>query len=270
MPLNNDGIVHLVVPCFNEAARLDSAAFERALRDMPWLALCFVNDGSTDDTRVLLEGIRGGCPSRVLVMSLPNNVGKAEAVRQGLLAVSEGDTICGFWDADLAAPLSELPALRALLTENTRFEWAWGIRVRTLGRHITRRAWRHYLGRVFATVASMALGVPSYDTQCGAKLFRASPLLRAVIAEPFDSRWIFDVELVSRAEALLRASGMPGVEQLVIEYPLSTWCHRGGSKVRSTDFLSALGELARIRAGRGRWFRPMTDWRSPGAEAGTH
>ena len=260
--MRNDGVVHLVVPCFNEAQRLDVEAFGDALRDMPWLELCFVNDGSTDDTQVVLEGIRLAWPSRVRVMSLPKNAGKAEAVRQGLLAVSEGETLCGFWDADLAAPLSELPALRALLVDSTRFEWAWGIRVRTLGRHIERRAARHYLGRIFATVASLTLGVPTYDTQCGAKLFRASPLLRAVVAEPFGSRWIFDVEMVSRAVELLRASGMPGVEQLVIEHPLWTWHHRAGSKVRPTDFLRALRELWHIRSQRAQWVRVVADWRT--------
>lgn len=259
MTLRNDGIVHLVVPCYNEAARLDVSAFDQALREMPWLQLCFVNDGSSDSTSTVLERMQASSPARVTVLSLPQNAGKAEAVRQGLLAVSSDDTLCGFWDADLAAPMSELPALRALLVDSDRFEWAWGIRVRTLGRHIARRALRHYLGRVFATCASMMLGVPTYDTQCGAKLFRVSPLLRAVIAEPFGSRWIFDVELIDRAQTLLLASGRPGVEALVIEHPLSVWEHRGGSKVKPTDFLRALQELRTIRANRTRWVRPLPE-----------
>lgn len=256
-PMADGPVVHLVVPCYNEAARLDRAAFTRALQAMPWLHLWFVNDGSTDETAGVLEGIRHGEPDRVRLLTLPHNVGKAEAVRQGLQAACAAGGLCGFWDADLSAPLAELTALRDQLAISPQYEWVWGARVRTLGRHIERRASRHYLGRLFATVASITLGVPSYDTQCGAKLFRAAPLLEAVIAEPFASRWIFDVELLSRANALLEGSGRPGVEAVVFEQPLHTWMHRAGSKVRPTDFVRALWDLVVIREQRTRWTRAL-------------
>ncbi len=261
MPTANAALVHLVVPCFNEERRLNTAAFAAALKTMPWLLLCFVNDGSTDNTEALLQAVRRGAPDRVRVLTLPENVGKAEAVRQGLLTTAASADICGFWDADLSAPLTELTALREVLLTHAEFEWVWGARVRSLGRHITRRASRHYLGRLFATVVSISLGVPSYDTQCGAKLFRASPLLRSVIGEPFRSRWIFDVEMLSRASALLQASGLPGVEAVVLEQPLVSWQHQQGSKVGPADFLRALWELSAIRGQRSRWTRVLQDWR---------
>lgn len=250
-------LVHLVVPCYNEGERLDQPAFLRALAAMPWLRLCFVNDGSTDQTDAVLHTLGEGAADRVRVLSLAANVGKAEAVRQGLQAVHGAGDLCGFWDADLAAPLEELPALRSLLLAQSRLEWVWGARIRTLGRQIERRASRHYLGRLFATLASLALGVPSYDTQCGAKLFRASPLLGAVISEPFTSRWIFDVELLARADALLRASGGAGVEAAVFEQPLDQWHHKPGSKVHPTDFIRSFWELWVIRGQQSRWSRAL-------------
>ena len=220
--------VILVVPCFNEAVRLDSDAFSSALVRMEWLDLIFVNDGSTDDTAGVLERLRVRHPERVRVLDLPHNLGKAEAVRRGLQRANEAAvadraeagapvTLCGFWDADLSAPLDELRGMRRVFTEHPHVEWVWGVRLRSLGRQVTRHASRHYLGRVFATVASVVVSLPIYDSQCGAKLFRSGELLAAVISTPFASRWIFDVELVARGA---RVCGRDQLSRLVREHPL--------------------------------------------------
>lgn len=251
-----DGVT-LVVPCHNEARRLDAAAFTAALAAAPWLALLFVDDGSTDDTARRLEAFVAAHPGRARLLRLPRNVGKAEAVRQGLREALGAGAVCGFWDADLAAPLAEVAALREVLQRDPGVEWVWGIRLRALGRDVRRRALRHYLGRVFATVTSLLLGIESYDTQCGAKLFRAGPLLRAALAEPFRSRWIFDVELLARAQGLLAAEGTRALGRVVHEQPLAAWHHQPGSKVRGRDFVRALRELWAVRRARGAWHRPM-------------
>jgi glycosyltransferase involved in cell wall biosynthesis len=245
----------LVIPCYNEADRLDAAALTAALAAYPWLDLCFVNDGSTDRTAERLTDLAIAAPERVHVLTLPQNLGKAEAVRRGLQWGAARSAYCGFWDADLSAPLTELVALWAVFDREPAVGWVFGIRLRTLGRTIHRRALRHYLGRVFATVTSLVLSIDSYDTQCGAKLFRVTPLLEAVLAEPFQSRWIFDVELLLRADALLRASGGPLLDTMVSEQPLTIWRHQAGSKVRPLDFLRAMRELWIVRRARGHWSR---------------
>lgn len=75
----------LIVPCYNEADRLDALAFLSALTRHPSLSLLFVDDGSRDDTRRVLGEIcaRGG--ERARMLALDTNVGKAEAVRRGIL-----------------------------------------------------------------------------------------------------------------------------------------------------------------------------------------
>ena len=110
------------------------------------------------------------------VIRLGHNRGKAEAVRAGLrAAVAGGASIVGYFDADLATPVTELERLLAVIDEAIRSSQAvLASRVALLGHSIERKATRHYLGRLYATAASLALGVAVYDTQCGAKLFRRS------------------------------------------------------------------------------------------------
>lgn len=119
---------------------------------------------------------------------------------------------------------------------------AFGSRVKRLGIRLERSGLRHYVGRVFATEASMLLGLPVYDTQCGAKLFKSS-LAQEVFREPFQSRWFFDVEIFFRLLAVL---GRARVEREIIEVPLDSWIEKGSTKVGWTDFLRAPFELLRI------------------------
>lgn len=238
----------VIVPCFNEAQRLPVAEFRSFLADCKSVDFVLVDDGSSDGTGACLEEIRAGAEERVRILSLPANVGKAEAVRRGMqLTLAEGgaDTV-GYWDADLAAPLDAIPRLCALLDAEPRLEMVFGSRVSLLGRRIERNPWRHYAGRVFATAASLLLGISVYDTQCGAKVFRVTGDLPALFEQPFETRWLFDVEILARL-LRLRRSGGPPVVDVVAEYPLEEWVDVRGSKVRPTDFLAAFLGLWRIR-----------------------
>lgn len=238
----------VVVPCYNEAARLPVDRFAGFLAAHSDTALLFVNDGSTDRTRDRLEEIRRAVPARAQLIDLPRNAGKGEAVRRGMLdAFGRSPTYVGFWDADLSTPLETIPEFVALLAERPDLEWVTGARVQLLGRDIRRSPLRHYLGRIFATAVSLSLDLAVYDTQCGAKLFRATPSFRALLEEPFLSRWIFDVELYARLIRQRRHDGGPAPEQVVYEYPLPHWEDVRGSKVGPADFLRAMIELARIR-----------------------
>ena len=147
----------------------------------------------------LLQSLQAADPNKFSVLSLPQNQGKAEAVRRGVLtAIESQPDYVGFWDADLATPLRAIPQFVDLAESRPDLEMIMGSRVKLLGRNIERRRSRHYLGRVFATAVSTILGLDVYDTQCGAKLFRATPFIGALFQQPFLSRWIFDVEIIAR------------------------------------------------------------------------
>ena len=236
--------VLLVVPCYNEAHRLNVDAFRSFRLTGHQIEFCFVNDGSADGTLSVLEALQAEDPARFSVLNLERNQGKAEAVRRGIAASFDRAHYIGFWDADLATPLTELPSFIDVLDTRTEKQMVYGARVRLLGRDISRRPGRHYFGRVGATLISSSLGLAIYDTQCGAKLFRASETIRDIFATPFLSRWLFDVEIIAR---FVQRCGRDAAAGAIYELPINVWHDVKGSKVKPFDFLRALRDLQKIR-----------------------
>jgi dolichyl-phosphate beta-glucosyltransferase len=234
----------IVVPSYNEELRLPVDQFQRFLCESQ-VHLVFVDDGSRDNTLDRLESIRKGHEDRVFVLRSPANQGKAEAVRMGInFALQQDAEYVGYWDADLATPLDAIQQFMTVFAERPDLDMVFGSRVKLLGRHVERRTGRHYLGRVFATVVSVMLRLPIYDTQCGAKIFRIRPETGGLTAEPFRTRWVFDVELLAR---YIRQQGSPNAAaQRIYEYPLLVWEDVGGSKVKPFDFFVALRDVMRI------------------------
>lgn len=244
----------VIVPCFNEADRLDAAAFRQFALENPRVHFLLVNDGSRDGTSAVLARLAADVPAQIRALDLPRNSGKAEAIRIGAnsLAGWKAFDYAGFLDADLSAPLQVIAQLEEALDTRPDYEIALGSRVALLGRTIRRNAARHYVGRVFATAVSLMLKLPVYDTQCGAKLLRA-PLIADVFAEPFVTRWFFDVEMLFR---LLQARGREQGARALVEVPLDTWIEKPGTKLTTGDFVTTPLELYRI------WRRYVYDSRA--------
>jgi glycosyltransferase involved in cell wall biosynthesis len=235
------------VPCYNEAARLDLEAFRSFAAHETAIDFLFVNDGSTDATLAHLRELEASDRESFAVLDLPRNVGKAEAVRAGLcVAFKSNADYVGYWDADLATPLDEIARFRTVLERLPKIELVFGARVQLLGRAIRRSPVRHYLGRVFATAVSRVLGLPIYDTQCGAKLMRRTPELAALFATPFGVNWTFDVEILARLIRSRRGVRLTPAAEAIYELPLERWQDVAGSKVRPVDFFVAFFEIAKI------------------------
>lgn len=233
--------VRVVVPCFEEGDRLDSSAFAALADHID--EVIFVDDGSEDATAGLLAALAADHPDAIDVITLPQNVGKAEAVRIGLLAaIDRGSAVVGYLDADLATPAGEMLRLIDVARAQPHRTAVLGSRVALLGHTVRRRPTRHYLGRLYATAASLALGVPVYDTQCGAKVFRVGVPLQLALADPFPDRWSFDVELLGRLLADPNQHDDP-----VLEVPLHEWRDVGGSAVDALSGVRATWALTGLR-----------------------
>lgn len=234
----------LIVPCYNEEKRLDRARFLAFATD-PRVDLLFVDDGSKDGTSRVIDEMAAASGGKIAALTLPKNVGKGEAVRAGLRrALDAGAAIVGYADADLSTGPEELLSLLEHFAQE-RVQAVIGARVMLIGRHIERKRMRHYLGRIFASIAGGILRMPLYDTQCGAKLFRTTPLFRKVVELPFQSRWAFDVELLGRLIVGTRDERglVPGE---LIEVPLNEWVDVDGSKVSVAAMGKTLLDLAKI------------------------
>ncbi len=214
----------------------------------PEIAVVLVDDGSTDETPALLDDFAKRHPHAVTVLHLDKNSGKGEAVRRGLMqAIESGAKWVGYFDADLATPVDELKRLVDIaLHQPSQVRAVLASRVKLLGTNIKRSPVRHYLGRVFATGASMVLELPVYDTQCGAKVFRVDDVLHQVLAKPFATRWVFDVELLQRLSEAFRERGLEP-EKCIVEVPLQEWTNVGGSKLGVTAMAQAGWQLLRLR-----------------------
>lgn len=232
----------IVIPCYNEADRLPVDNFKGFIKRFPDICFCFVNDGSSDNTGQVLEELAG--KETVTVINLETNQGKAEAVRSGInyYHSRQGFELVGYWDADLATALDEIPRFMEIFDQRPHVQLVCGARLRKMGSEIERDWYRHYLGRVFASLVGLITGLPVYDSQCGAKLMK-TPLATDIFHEPFITRWLFDVELLMR---IITERGKEETLKAVFEIPLNGWQDKKGSKVTFLQFLRTPWEIFKI------------------------
>lgn len=225
----------IIIPFYNESNRINLLAYEAIFSKSSYVSFLLVNDGSTDDTFQIINNFALKFP-HVKVLNLYKNVGKAEAIRRGVLALNNLDYI-GYFDADLATPFSELLNLCAIIKFNTELQFVLGTRIKLIGNNVERRLFRHYLGRIFATIVSQfILKVPIYDTQCGAKIIRFQTA-KEIFEMPFKTKWLFDVEL------LLRLKKFYNLEKVVKEVVLEEWKEINNSKLKWIDFIKVPFQL---------------------------
>jgi len=235
--------VVIIIPCYNEADRLDTNKFIDYLSKNSHLHFIFIDDGSTDNTNLIIKQIILKFNSLASLLINETNKGKAESVRLGVIeSYKMNPDFIGFLDADLAAPIEEIDNLLKIIKKDKTKEVVFASRIQLIGSEIKRNYFRHFFGRVFATVVSNILNLPVYDTQCGAKIF-SRKICDDIFYEQFISPWLFDVELFAR---LLNVYGIERTIQMSYEHPVCKWVDIDGSKVKPIYFLKAPFELLKI------------------------
>jgi len=233
----------LILPCYNEEQRLPLGQCEEFLRAHPSARLCFVDDGSRDGTRAMLAAFCARHPGAAKVLALPENWGKAGAVRAGMLdflADASAGEYAAFWDADLATPLGESPRFMEILETRPGLRCVAGSRKAQENAKIERNPLRLAVAGVVARLIRGCLRLPIRDTQCGAKMFRRAEVA-GLFGEPFFSRWIFDVEIFKRLRVDKHSCAAA-----VCELPLAEWRDVAGSKLKFYHGVKIMLDLARI------------------------
>ena len=227
--------ITIIIPCFNEEKRLNTKLFENFSNLNTTISFIFVNDGSTDLTVKTMNKILSNTKNNS-IYNLEKNSGKGEAVRSGMLEAynKHNSELIGFWDADLATPLEEILEFHRIYLNNN-YSMICGSRINMLGRIINRSFFRHYLSRIFATIASLILKMNIYDSQCGSKLFDRRCVISA-FSKPFHTRWLFDLEIFFRLK-----------NNPIYEKPLERWKDIKNSKISILEiFFKIPYDLIRI------------------------
>ena len=235
----------IIVPCYNEAGRLDLDAFQEFLNQNDNYSICFVNDGSSDNTLEVLKSFQANCSSRVHVYDAPKNNGKAEAIRSGVNYMLENSQArkIGFMDADLATGFEDYENLADSLEDDIDTDgMVIGSRTRVNTAHIQRSAFRSASSNAFNIVIQWILGLRINDTQCGAKVF-ARNTANTLFKKAFISKWLFDIELLMR---MRNKYGKNNMLNKFKEVSLQKWTEVEGSKITLKDAVQFPIQLMKI------------------------
>lgn len=233
-------LLSVVIPAYNEEERL-GPSLEHILSYLKSRAvpseILVVDDGSTDGTPQIAQAFSGSRHHCCSIRFLRNdrNRGKGYSVRRGMLEALGRYAL--FTDADLSAPIEELPKLERCVIDG-RYAVALGSRALEGSRvEVHQSFFRETSGKIFNRLMRWATGLPYQDTQCGFKLFqmdRCKDIFRTQQIEDFG----FDVEVLYIA----RKWGLAAAEIPVV------WRQSSGSRVHFIpDAAEMLLDLIRIR-----------------------
>ncbi|MDO6603494.1 response regulator [Arenibacter palladensis] len=235
--------VGVVIPCYNEEDRLSSDQFRNFAYQNLGYHLCFVNDGSTDNTMKVLEELRKGNESNISIYNCEKNGGKAEAVRQGIQYLMQDEQLdyIGYLDADLSTDFRDFDDLVKTM-ETSKFKIVSGSRISRMGADITKESARKIISKTINIIIQKILGMPFKDTQCGAKVMNRE-IASSMFQKKFITKWLFDVEIFIR---MRKHYGKKEATNMICEQPLKRWIHADGSKLSMKDSIKIVGQLAKI------------------------
>jgi dolichyl-phosphate beta-glucosyltransferase len=227
----------LIIPAWNEGKRITSTlcaiSAYFATTDYGYEVIV-VDDGSSDDTAVVVTRLVADYPQLRLISYQPN-CGKGHAVRTGVQA-ARGQYVM-FTDADLSIPVTITADFLAALSTG-----AYDLAIASRWHPDSTNAVapplpRRLMGSVFRWCVRRLVTSDVRDTQCGCKAYRAE-VARDLFGLTQIERFSFDAEVIFLAH---RAG------YRIKEVPFALHYHHGSSVRPARDAVLMLRDLARIR-----------------------
>jgi glycosyltransferase involved in cell wall biosynthesis len=213
----------VVVPCYNERNTV-RALVDRVLAS-PFVAeVILVDDGSTDGTRALYDGITD---PRVQVMLHDVNQGKGAALRTGFAAATSEFVI--IQDADLEYDPAEYPKLLEPLISG-RAGAVYGSRFVSSEPHRVLYFWHSIGNRLLTVMSNMVTDLNLTDMETCYKAFRRD-VIQAINIE--EDRFGFEPEVTAK----LARMGVP-IYEVGIAYAGRTY--EDGKKIGWRDGVRAV------------------------------
>jgi glycosyltransferase involved in cell wall biosynthesis len=223
-------LLSVILPVYNEAATV--AAIVDRVRAVPLrIAIVAVNDGSTDDSGMILDRLRA--EGRIdLVEHHAFNRGKGAAIRTGI-AGTTGDIVV-VQDADLEYDPAELPRLVQPIVDG-RADAVFGSRFLG-GDHRVLYFWHSVGNRMLTLFSNMLTDLNLTDMETCYKAVRG-PLMRSLILT--SDRFGFEPEITARlAQANAR------IWEIGVTYSGRTYDE--GKKIGWRDGIAALWHIVRF------------------------
>ena len=228
-------MLSLVIPVYNEEkiiAETIRTVLEYMPNDFADYEVIFVNDGSSDGTLEIAEGLSGG---KMKVISYETNKGKGGAVKTGMLE-ADGDFIF-FTDCDLAYGLDAIKEGYELFKKNASADVVIGSRKIHKDGYAGYGFIRKFMSVVFLSILKIYGGIKQSDSQNGMKGFKKEAA-RKIFSLCEANGWIFDFEALLIAQKL----------KLKIEEIPITVINHGESKIDPMkDSIKMLREIPKIK-----------------------
>ncbi len=230
----------LIIPMYNEAAILPQTVRTLteylAAQPFDW-ELVFVDDGSTDGSAALVEGL--GLPG-VRVLGYTPNRGKGRAVKTGMLE-GRGELLM-FLDADLAYGTQVIARVVEAMDQAPDKQVLLGSRVLHPEGYAGYTPLRRLASKTYILVLRLVGGFRLSDSQCGCKAFRRQAA-REIFSRVQTDGFAFDFEAILWAQKLGYA---------IQELPVKIVNHRASKVNTLRDTFRMLAQLRQIRRRVGR------------------